>query len=674
MPLIDLTVASGDELSVRHFIVREAVSDLFTIAVTARTDDPAIDLEGIVGKPASLKVVTGYKFAALGGERLWSGVCQHAELVYGMTPQPGETPQSTYLVKLVPKLWLTTQRTGYRIFQHKSIPDIVDVILGEWQIKPEWKVDRGKYPKLWYKAQYGESDYHFVSRLLEEAGISFTLPDDAGSVPVFADALQQNPPRSAPPIHYVDNPSEAAEMEYATEVRIAHVVRPGARTIRDHDFRNPGFQLFGECPKASPPEDFYEQYGYEPGAFLTEGGKGGDTPTADDKATARHDHQYGHDRAKRDLEGQRTGRQSVFFKTNTIDLWPGMVFSIDHHPHPELEQELLVTDFVIEGGMGEHDEWSMNAVSVLTSEAFRPDALHDKPRVWGAQTATVVGPKGQEIHTDEFGRVRVQFPWDREGKSDDESSCWVRVSQGWAGTGYGMINIPRIGQEVLVQFLGGDPDQPIVVGRVFNAVEQVPYKLPDYKTVSGWKTNSSPGSKGYNELRIEDKADKELVYFQAQKDFHKLVKRDWTEKIRRHHHRTILENQHLIVEKNKQELIKIDDHLHVEGDRFQKIDKSTSLTVGVDQDEKIGNKLAVDAGKEIHLKAGMKVVIEAGTQLTVKGPGGHMTIHPGGIDIVGTLVKINSGGSPATGSGAKPTEPADAEEAFPKDDSQDIPD
>ncbi|MBW2455288.1 MAG: type VI secretion system tip protein VgrG, partial [Deltaproteobacteria bacterium] len=652
---MDLTVASGDDLSVRHFTVREAVSELFAISVTARIQDATVDLEAIVGKPASLKVVTGYKFAALGGERLWTGICSHAELVHGMVPQPGEKPQSTYLIQIVPKLWLTNQRRGHRTFQHKSIPDIVDIILAEWQIKPEWKVDRGKYPKLWYKVQYGESDYRFMSRLLEEAGISFTLPDNegAGSVPVFADALHQNKPRAAPPIHYVDRPSEAAEMEYATEVRIAHVVRPGARTIRDHDFRNPGFQLYGEAPEASPPEDFYEQYDYEPGAFLTEGGKGGDTPAADDKAVARSDHAHGHERAERDLKGQRTGRQTVFFQTNTIDLWPGMVFSIDLHPHPELEQELLVREFLIEGGMGEHSEWIMKASSVFTAEVYRPDAVTPKPKAWGVQSATVVGPMGQEIHTDEFGRVRVQFPWDREGKADDDSSCWVRVSQGWSGIGYGMINIPRIGQEVLVQFLAGDPDQPIIVGRVFNAVEQVPYKLPDNKTVSGWKTNSSPGSKGYNEIKLEDKADKELIYLQAQKDLHKLVKRDWTEKIGRHHHRTIVENQHLIVEKNKEELIKIDDHLHVEGDRYQAIDKSTSLTIGVDQDEKIGNKLAVDAGKEIHLKAGTKVVIEAGSKLTIKGAGGFITIHPGGIDIVGTLVKINSGGSAVPGSGAK---------------------
>jgi hypothetical protein len=195
--------------------------------------------------------------------------------------------------------------------------------------------------------------------------------------------------------------------------------------------------------------------------------------------------------------------------------------------------------------------------------AARP-ALHTpKPQLNSVQSAMVVGPKGQEIHTDEFGRVRVQFPWDREGTQDDGSSCWIRVSQGWAGTGYGMINVPRIGQEVLVGFLEGDPDQPIIVGRVFNAVQQVPYKLPVNKTVSGWKTNSSPGSDGYNEIKLEDRKNLELIYIQAQRNLDKLVKHDETERTLRHHHGTVVGNQDLVIKLNQKELIEGDDHLHV---------------------------------------------------------------------------------------------------------------
>jgi type VI secretion system secreted protein VgrG len=325
----------------------------------------------------------------------------------------------------------------------------------------------------------------------------------------------------------------------------------------------------------------------------------------------------------------------------------------------------MVTELTLDHTVGE--DWHMHATAVFSAEAYRPAMITPKPQVHGVQTAQVVGPKGQEIHTDEFGRVRVQFPWDREGKSDEHSSCWIRVAQGWSGTGFGMINIPRIGQEVLVGFLHGDVDEPIIVGRVFNAVQQVPYKLPENKTVSGWKTNTTPEGGGYNEIKLEDKKGLELFYVQAQKNLDKLVKNDETERTLRHHHATVVGNQDLVVKQVKKELVEGDDHLHVKGERFQKIGGNTSLTVAENQDEKVGKKHALEAGKEIHLKAGSNVVLEAGARFSIKGPGGFIDIHSGGIDIVGTMVKINSGGSAGSGSGSSPKDPKDAEEADPKD-------
>ena len=486
---------------------------------------------------------------------------------------------------------------------------------------------------------------------------------------VLADKPTTQPLRSLPPIPYVDSHTEAMGREYVENVHIRHVVRPGAHQIVDSDFRNPAFHLMGEAKKAPAPENIYEQYQYKPNGFLIEG-KGGGTPTADDKGVYRYDPTFGTGRAQRALEADRTGKRMVDFDTNAVLLQPGTIFSIESHPHESLAQQLMLVSFELHAEPNK--EWIMRGGATFTKDPHRPDIKTPKPQVHGVQSATVVGPQGQEIHCDEFGRVRVQFPWDREGKMNDESSCWMRVNQGWAGTGFGMINIPRIGQEVLVGFLNGDPDAPLVVGRVFNALNPVPYKLPDNKTISGWKTSSSPANGGYNEIKLEDRADKELLYIQAQRDLHELVKRDETHRIERKHHRTVVDDQHFIVKKNKKELIEIDDHLHVKGDRYEKIDKSTSLTVGVDQNEKIGNKHALEAGKEIHLKAGDKVVMEAGSSLTVKGPGGFIHIHPGGIDIVGTLVKINSGGSAGSGSGATPTDPKDAEEAFPKDRWEDI--
>jgi type VI secretion system secreted protein VgrG len=669
MSQLELSFASGESsLSVRRLTVQEGISVLFEVVVLARSEDPSINLEAIVGRAASLHALSGYVFAAFGGARMWTGIVAHAEQIQGLGPAPGERPLSTYEFRIVPDLWLLTQRQGNRIYQHLAIPDIVDKLLAEWSIEPVWKIDRGTYPKLEYKAQYGESDYAFLCRLLEEAGIAFSFPEDEGkgSKLTLSDKPQGAPPRSKS-IHYVDNPSQAAEMEFVTKVRLHHEVRPGAYTLRDYDFRNPAFSTLGEAPKAGAPEERNEQYHYHPGSVLVEGGKSGNTPAADDKGVARYEQKYAKDRATRSLEADRTGKRGIGFDTNAIDLWPGIVFGIEHHPHAELGEKVLVTGMRIDHSVGEG--WNMSATAVFAKDAFRPAIKTPKPQVHGVQSAMVVGPPGQEIHTDELGRVRVQFPWDREGKADDGSSCWIRVSQGWAGTGFGMINLPRIGQEVLVGFLDGDPDQPIVVGRVFNAVQQVPYKLPDNKTVSGWKTNSSPGGGGYNEIKLEDKKDLELVYIQAQRNLDKLVKNDETERTLKNHHATIVGNQDLVVKLNKKELVEQNEHLHVKGDRLQKIDADTSLTVGNNQQEKVGQRHALEAGNEIHLKAGMKVIIEAGVQLTLKGPGGFIDINAGGIDIVGTLVNINSGGSAGSGSGSSPKAPDDAAEAHPVDHS-----
>lgn len=668
MPFIELSCSVGSPFDVRRFIVRETVSKTFVAELVAVSEDPSIDLDTIAGAAMTLRLDSGLRNAA-NSSRTWMGVCQYAEQSRGMLPsRDGTRVLSTYNVRIVPRLWLLSQRTGNRIFQHVSIPDIVKKLLGEWNIPADWQIEDGNYPKLEYKAQYGEDDYAFYCRLLEEAGISHGYIDKDGvSTLTFTDEPTSKPLREAGAIKYDDNPADAAQVDYIRRLRLFHEVRPGAFTLVDYDFRNPNKQLLGEGAKAAGADGFYERYEYRPGSFLIEG-SASNTPVADDKGSYRYDMNYGQGRAVRHGDANRTGRRTVEFETSAMQLGIFTHFSVDGHPHDALGEQLMMTDFEVRGTS--EGDWEMRGRAVFKGDPFRPARTTPKPKVTGVQSATIVGPPGQEIHTDEFGRVRVQFPWDREGKNDDDSSVWIRVSQGWAGVHYGMICIPRIGQEVLVGFLDGDPDDPIIVGRAYNALNPVPYKLPDNKTVSGWKSHSSPTTGGYNEFKIEDKANKELIYLQAQKDLHKLVKRDWTERIGRHHHRTILENQHLIVVKTKKELIKVDDQLHVMGDRMQKIDKSTSLTVGVDQDEKIGNKHALEAGKEIHLRAGTKVVIEAGQTLTIKGAGGFITIHPGGVDIVGTLVKINSGGSAASGSGAKPVEPKDAEEALPKDASE----
>jgi len=672
MPTLHLTTAIGSSFDIRRFTVKEGFSSLFAVELLVIADDHSVDLDSVVGQPAVFRIEKASQ-RDVDGKRSWSGVCQYMEQVQGMLPgRDAARPQSTYLIRLVPRLWLLGQRVNSRIFQRLSIPDIIDKVLADWGIKPSWRIDRGSYPKLEYKSQYAETDLHFFQRLLEEAGISFLLDDAGGDTElVLIDQPTNAPLRNYGSVRFEHEPNAADDREYVSKVHLHHDVRPGARLLVDYDMRAPAQKLTGDAQKAPGSESNNEHYLYRTGGFHI-AGKGGDTPTADDKGVYRHSPTYGKKMAQIGLDGVRTGRRTVNLNTNVLWLSPGTHFAIEGHPHEAIAEQLMVHDVVLDGS--HQGELAVTLAGVFIAEKFRPAPATDKPKVFGTQSATVVGPAGQEIHVDEFGRVRVKFPWDRDPKANDESSVWMRVNQGWSGTGYGMINIPRVGQEVLVSFLDGDVDDPIVMGRVFNALNPVPYKLPERKSISGWKTNSSPTTGGYNEIQLEDKADKELIYIRAQKDEHHLVQRNTVHRIEKNHWRTVLENQHLIVKKTKMEWIVEDEHLHVQGGRMQKIDKSTSLTVGSDQDEKIGNKHALEAGKEIHLKAGKNVVIEAGSSLTIKGPGGHLRIHAGGIDIVGTLVKINSGGSAGSGSGASPIEPKDAEEAFPKDNSEDIKD
>jgi type VI secretion system secreted protein VgrG len=713
MSHLKLTVSSGEELSVRRFAAQESTSALFSVSIWARAHNPEIDLEAIVGKAMTLEVMHGARFILGQGARTWKGVCAYAEQI-----QAEPTGLSTYYLRLVPRMYLLTQRRNYRIFQHLNIPDIVDKILGEWSVDHEWKATRGNYPKLEYKCQYGESDYTFVSRLLEEAGIAFVFADPgaSGTKLVLDDALPSRDAR--PTLPYVDNPNQAAEKEFVTRVRLSHEVRSGAHTLRDYDFRNPGFPLFAEAPKAKGPEDFYEQYQYVPGGFLIEKA-GGDTPVADDQGSYRYVQSYGKDKATHLLAGERAGKRSVGYGANAYDLYPGAIFTIGHHPHEELaeSQRLLVLETTIEGSPD--NEWSATGRAVFASEPYLPPQRTPKPDVVGVQSATVVGPAGQEIHTDEFGRVRVQFPWDREGKFDEHSSCWIRVSQGWAGTGFGMLVLPRIGQEVLVGFLQGDPDQPVVVGRVFNALEQVPYKLPDHKTRSTWKSDSSMGHGGFNEIMFEDLKAQELIYIQAQKDLRKLVKNDETITVGANRQKWVLMNemettgvnrievtgvdrteitgnnrltvvgsdalklvrgdefeitdgkmmvlvrgdQDVVVKQDKRERVEGSSHLKVRGKQNRRIDGKYSLTVGKDQNVRVTGSHALDVSKDIHLQAGSSLVVEATQDLTLKGPGGFIRIDASGVTIVGTVVRINSGGSAGSAAGSSPEAPDEAIEA-----------
>ncbi|MBZ5566083.1 MAG: type VI secretion system tip protein VgrG, partial [Acidobacteriia bacterium] len=375
----------------------------------------------------------------------------------------------------------------------------------------------------------------------------------------------------------------------------------------------------------------------------------------------------------------------------------GFKFDLADHYRRDANAPYLLTqvqhvategDTYLSGGTEKGEHYSNHFTCIPAHVSYRPLRRTPRPFVQGPQTAVVVGKSGEEIWVDKYGRVKVQFFWDREGKKDENSSCWVRVSQPWAGKNWGAIWIPRIGQEVIVDFLEGDPDRPLITGRVYNADQMPPYELPTNQTQSGFKSRSSKqgGAANYNEIRFEDKKGKELLLIHAELNKNESVECDSTEFVGRDRLLTVKRDQKELVERDKHQhvkgvqrtLVDIDNHIHikgnqktyvqgnnnvhVKGDHLEKIDGNRSLSVSGARDEKFGTKAALEAGQEVHIKGGLKVVIEGGMQVTLKGPGGFVDISPMGVTIQGTMVLINSGGAAGAGSGSSPGSPEDPED------------
>jgi type VI secretion system secreted protein VgrG len=542
-------------LSVRTFQIEERINAPFRIVLTAMTPNESLDLGRLVGHRVTFVLVAGRP-------RSWECVC--TEIQFLRTSETAEG-LATYGLVLRPVSWALGERKNSRLFQHISIPKIVTTILEEWSIAHEWQLAPDAYPDLELRTQFEESDLAFITRLLEEAGISFWFRnDEQGTTMVLGDAPHVNEERIGTPLAFVDDSSLArsSRAEFVTAVCVHEESRPGRVTLRDYDFSRARTALFARFESDRSEELAHEQYLFAPGASLSEGSAAGSllaTPVADDLGTARFREARLAARAKLEIEALHADRKVVRFETSAADLAPGVVFRIANHPRPDLAttESLLALTATLVGEVAKPDEWRFSGVAAPTDRPYRPRKVTPKPRVFGILNAVVVGPTpnptgslklpgatgrlantplstgdtaaslpDNDIYVDEHGRVRVQFPWDRDNDFGAMSSIWMRVSQGWAGSGYGLFTIPRVGHEVLVAFINGDPDCPVVVGRVHDSSQPTPFSLPENKTVSTWKTASSPGGGGFNELRFDDAAGREHVYMQAQKDMDVLVKND----------------------------------------------------------------------------------------------------------------------------------------------------
>jgi type VI secretion system secreted protein VgrG len=633
-----------DSLAVRRVTVHERLDGLFTVDVLARSPDHDIDMSAIIGKGAALGAL------AEAGILAWSGVCNHIEQT---KPADFTEGRSTYTLRIVPSLWLLTQRRGHRIFQHQTVKDIVTKVLDEYSIEASWELTE-EHPTYEYRVQYDETDFDFVSRLLQEAGIAYLFEptmskSGAKSKLIFKDGPQQG--GSIGTIEYYQAPNEGHITGlFVTDVRVSHHVRPGKVTYRDYTFRKPSLALIdsSEFPlqKDEKLEEKYEQYHYFPNVSRHDkSGASEVLPVADDKSTARHENKENKRRADVGAEAARWGKRLVEFRSNHPALRAGALFEIENHPRDQLAKKLMLVEAHI---LITELDWNVLGTAVFADVPYRPRIDTPRPTIRGVQTAMVVGPPGQEIYTDEFGRVRVRFHWDREGKFDDEATCWLRVSQAWAGNRFGTMFVPRVGQEVIVQFSEGDPDQPVVIGRLFNETTKVPRKLPDHKTQSIFRTATTPQTDGkFHEIMFDDAAGKELYFFQSERDLLRLTKRNDTERTG--------DDRTIVVGDGHVNAVAHSDSLQVGEQHLIKMVEAGDLKIPDMGDPQVTElKTWIEMKDEkITLTTGDCTVELNGGDITVDAKGGIRFTSDGKMILKGSMVYLNAGSAGAAAPSAK---------------------
>lgn len=667
--LISLTTPLGDDkLLLTGFTGHEAISRLFNFQMTTLSEDTAIDFTAIIGQSVTINVTRSDD-----SQRYFNGIVSH----FACTGKEGD--MTRYELEVVPKLWTLTRYADCRIFHNKQAPDIIKQVLDERGIKYNPSLN-GTYKPLEYCVQYRETDFNFVSRMMEQYGIFYFFEHEDGEHTMklgdSSSAHNPCPGQRNASFNLAAGGLDAGDVVNAWS--IGQELRSGKHSITDYNFTNSTSDL------SASESTIYSVAGNDAMEIF-------DYPGLHNTATD------GTALAKVRMQEEEAVHKIAHGASVCRAFTSGYKFDLKDHPLGAMNASYVLTEiqhiasvastYGDDGATG-GDSYSNQFTCIPADVLFRPARLTPKPFVQGPQTAVVVGKDsdddsadnqdaggdGEEIWVDKWGRVLVQFWWDRKRAT----SCWMRVSQDWAGKGWGMINIPRVGQEVIVSFLEGDPDRPIITGRVYNDMQTVPYTLPDNGTRTTFRTSSSTGggTEHYNELRFEDKAGKEQVFLRGEKDSDTRILNDSREWIGNDRSLIVTNDQkesvgadlHLQVKGNQVEKVGGDLNNHVEGNLNQKTDQTISIQAGQNLYEKSGQNFAHEAGQMIHLKGGMTVVIEAGMQLSLKVGGNFIDIGPAGVSIQGTMVMINSGGAAGSGCGSSPTSPGDPKKPDEADD------
>jgi type VI secretion system secreted protein VgrG len=514
----------------------EAISAPFSFELVMLSENHKIAFQEVVGKAVTASIVLPD-----GSKRFWNGIVSRFSQGRGGGEEGGDPRFSAYQATMVPWLWLLLLTTNSRIFQKLSTPDIVEKIFKEKGFSDFKMRLQGTYEPREYCVQYRETDFNFVSRLLEEEGIYYFFEHEDGKhTMIIADAPAEHKPCPRQErAYYQISAGARLEKDVITGLEAFREIRPVKVSLSDFNFTIPNTSLEANAPsKHKTGHAELEIYDY-PGF---------------------HESKSEGDRQARLRMEEEEARMTRMAGLSTCRAFTsGYRFTLTGFYRSDMnDKEYVLTSVAHEASQEFHGEGSglsyNNYFTCIPFEVrFRPRRVAEKPAVHGSQTAIVVGPKGEEIYTDEHGRVKVQFHWDREGKRDENSSCWIRVSQPWAGAGWGSLNIPRIGHEVVVDFIEGDPDRPIITGSVYHGQNRPPYPLPDEKTKSTLKSESTIGGGGFNEIRFEDKKGKEEIFVHGQKDYNTVVKNNTTHKTTKVH---TIKAEEILVEGDKKVTIK----------------------------------------------------------------------------------------------------------------------
>jgi type VI secretion system secreted protein VgrG len=674
VPKSYVLTSAADGLHLRSASLYEEMSRLFEFNLVALSEAGDVAADDLLGTDASISIATGD-----GTQRHLHGVVSS----FGIDGVDGRFFR--YRLTLRPWLWLATRASNIRIFQEKDALEIVQEVLTPYggTISPDLQ---GSLVKRLYCVQYRESDFNFVARLLEEEGISwfFRHTDSQHELVLTNHPAPFQPAEGFAELTYLEGGPNPDLPPALHEWQMRHEIQTGKFVLNDYNFLTPAADLKSAEAAATTRNHAHaehESYDY-PGLHL-------DKAAGDARAMVRLE-----EALSRFARFQGCG--------NVPGIAVGARFTLTNHPRDDQNADYTVLRTQIElsqagfESSGDQTLLSVRCEVQPVGEPVRPQRITRKPHVAGPQTALVVGDTAAgTIQTDEHGRVKVQFYWDRVGAKNAGSSCWIRVATPWAGNGWGFIQIPRIGQEVVVDFLEGDPDQPLITGHVYNALQKVPYELPANSSVSTIKSRSIEGAAAaFNELRFEDKAGAEYLLMQSQKDKFEFVEETAKTSIGKFEHRTVVDNSF--------EHLKGEQHRHVVKDVFDKLDKSQHLKIGEKLLVKTGDVVSIDAGKDVtiaagatlslkstkdmHIKSGpnmgleaqsnvyvkgMAVVVEGATQVSIKVGGNFIDINSGMVSIKGSMVMINSGGAAGSGTAPNPlapTAPTDAKDAeMPED-------